>query len=214
LISQDDRRDSVSTSASGQVQERTGEIVVRPSTEDDVPAMLAIYTYHVGRGVGDLGFEPQPEPLHDDDIKRRRKNMLRRRLPHLVAERDGEVVGYAYAVPFRKRPAYRYAVKHSIYVRQDQLHSGIGRMLLPALIEACTAAGFRQMFAYVDGENVPSQNLHEAFGFRRVGLLEGVGYKFGRWTDSLLMQRALGPGATEPPDTQGHSRTTGYSRTT
>lgn len=191
----------MSTSANGQVQERGHEIVVRPSTEHDVPAMLAIYTHHVGRGVGDLGIEPTaPEPLQDDDIKRRRKNMLRRRLPHLVAERAGEVVGYAYAVPFRKRPAYRYAVKHSIYVRQDQLHSGIGRMLLPALIEACTSAGFRQMFAYVDAENVPSQNLHEAFGFRRVGLLEGVGYKFGRWTDSLLMQRALGPGAAEPPD--------------
>lgn len=194
----------MSTLASGQVPERARDIVVRPSTEYDVPAMLSIYTYHVGRGVGDLGPEPPPaEPLHDDDIKRRRKNMLRRRLPHLVAERGGEVVGYAYAVPFRKRPAYRYAVKHSIYVRQDQLHSGIGRMLLPALIEACTAAGFRQMFAYVDGENVPSQNLHEAFGFRRVGLLQGVGYKFGRWTDSLLMQRALGPGAAEPPGTQG-----------
>lgn len=209
MIEDSDGRGDVSTVASGQVQERVRDIVVRPSTENDVPAMLAIYTYHVGRGVGDLGPEPPlPEPLHDDDIKRRRKNMLRRRLPHLVAERDGEVVGYAYAVPFRKRPAYRYAVKHSIYVRQDQLHSGIGRMLLPALIEACTVAGFRQMFAYVDAENVPSQNLHEAFGFRRVGLLQGVGYKFGRWTDSLLMQRALGPGAGEPPDTQGYSRTT------
>ncbi len=198
----------MSTLASGQVPDRAREIVVRPSTENDVPAMLAIYTHHVGRGVGDLGLEPTaPEPLQDDDIKRRRKNMLRRRLPHLVAERSGEVVGYAYAVPFRKRPAYRYAVKHSIYVRQDQLHSGIGRMLLPALIEACTGAGFRQMFAYVDAENVPSQNLHEAFGFRRVGLLEGVGYKFGRWTDSLLMQRALGPGAAEPPDARGTSHT-------
>jgi L-amino acid N-acyltransferase YncA len=194
----------VSNLASGRAQERGHEIVVRPSTEHDVPAMLAIYTHHVGRGVGDLGIEPTaPEPLQDDDIKRRRKNMLRRRLPHLVAERAGEVVGYAYAVPFRKRPAYRYAVKHSIYVRQDQLHSGIGRMLLPALIEACTSAGFRQMFAYVDAENVPSQNLHETFGFRRVGLLEGVGYKFSRWTDSLLMQRALGPGAAEPPGKQG-----------
>jgi phosphinothricin acetyltransferase len=204
LIEDGEGRSGVSSLASGQVPDRAHEIVVRPSTEADVPAMLAIYTYHVGRGVGDLAPDPPPpEPLQDEDIKRRRKNMLRRRLPHLVAERGGEVVGYAYAVPFRKRPAYRYAVKHSIYVRQDQLHSGIGRMLLPALIEACTVAGFRQMFAYVDGENVPSQNLHEAFGFRRVGLLQGVGYKFGHWTDSLLMQRALGPGATEPPAPQG-----------
>jgi len=171
------------------------DVAVRASTEDDVPAMVAIYAHHIRSGLGTY----DPEPLHDEDIKRRRKNMLKRRLPHLVAERNGVVVGYAYAVPFRKRPAYRYAVKHSIYVHPDHLHSGVGRLLLPALIEACTAAGFRQMIAYVDGENVPSQNLHEAFGFRRVGLLEGVGYKFGRWTDSLLMQRPLGPGAAEPP---------------
>ena len=183
---------------------KSGELTVRPSVENDVPAMLAIYAHHIKSGLGAF----DPEPMHDEDIKRRRKNMLRRRLPHLVAERDGVVVGYAYAVPFRKRPAYRYAVKHSIYVHPDHLHSGIGRVLLPALIDACSAAGFRQMFAYVDAENVPSQNLHEAFGFRRVGMLEGVGYKFGRWTDSLLMQRALGPGSTTPPADEGYSRTT------
>ena len=183
---------------------KSGELTVRPSVETDVPAMLAIYAHHIKSGLGAF----DPEPMHDEDIKRRRKNMLRRRLPHLVAERDGVVVGYAYAVPFRKRPAYRYAVKHSIYVHPDHLHSGIGRVLLPALVDACSAAGFRQMFAYVDAENVPSQNLHEAFGFRRVGMLEGVGYKFGRWTDSLLMQRALGPGSTTPPADEGYSRTT------
>ncbi len=180
-------------------------IVVRPSVEADVPAMLAIYTHHIRRGVGDV---VDPEPFHDDDIKRRRKNMLRRKLPHLVADRGGIVVGYAYAVPFRKRPAYRYAVKHSIYVHADYLHSGVGRLLLPALIEACAAAGFRQMFGYIDGSNVPSQRLHEAFGFERVGLLKDVGFKFGRWTDSLLVQRALGPGAAEPPADDGYSRTT------
>jgi L-amino acid N-acyltransferase YncA len=102
-------------------------------------------------------------------------------------------------VPFRKRPAYRYAVKHSIYVHKDHLHSGIGRRLLPALIEACAAAGFRQMIAYIDVANLPSIQLHEAHSFRRVGVLEAVGFKFGRWTDSLLMQRALGAGGTAPP---------------
>ena len=99
------------------------DITVRASTEEDVPAMLAIYSHHVRNGVN----VEDPEPLHDEDIKRRRKNMLRRKLPHLVAERNGMVVGYAYAVPFRKRPAYRYAVKHSIYVHPDHLHSGVGR---------------------------------------------------------------------------------------
>ena len=185
------------------------DLTVRASTETDVPAMLAIYAHHIGHGLDTI----DPEPLQDEDIRRRRKNMLKRRLPHLVAERGESIVGYAYAVPFRKRPAYRYAVKHSIYVHPDHLHSGVGRLLLPALIEACTAEGFRQMIAYVDAENLPSQNLHEAFGFRRVGLLEGVGYRFGRWTDSLLMQRVLGAGATHPPPLDP-SADGGYSRTT
>ncbi|HEX4570648.1 MAG TPA: GNAT family N-acetyltransferase, partial [Dongiaceae bacterium] len=109
-------------------------------------------------GLGEYEFEA----MHPEDIKRRRKNMLRRRLPHLVAERDETVVGYAYAVPFRKRPAYRYAVKHSIYVHKDHLHSGIGRRLLPALIDACAEAGYRQMIAYIDVANLPSIQLHEA----------------------------------------------------
>lgn len=181
-------------------------MAVRPSVESDVPAMLAIYEHHVRHGQSELDAEfMAPDPLRDDDIKRRRKNMLRRRLPHLVAERGGAVVGYAYAVPFRKRPAYRYAVKHSIYVHPGHLHSGIGRALLPALIESCTQEGFRQMFAYIDASNMASRNLHEAFGFRLVGVLEGVGLRFGQWTDTVLMQRPLGPGASEPP---AYSRTT------
>ena len=184
----------------------TADVIVRPSTESDVPAMLAIYAHHVRHGLG----MADPEPMQDEDIKQRRKNMLRRRLPHLVAEKAGTIVGYAYAVPFRKRPAYRYAVKHSIYVHPDHQRSGIGRRLLPALIETCTAAGYRQIIAYVDAENLPSQALHESFGFRRAGLLEGIGYRFGRWTDSLLMQRALGPGASCPPAPLDPA----YSRTT
>jgi len=179
------------------MKESVQEILVRTSTEVDVPAMIDIYAHHVQRGLGEYEFEP----MNPEDIKRRRKNMLRRRLPHLVAERDGAIVGYAYAVPFRKRPAYRYAVKHSIYVHKDHLHSGIGRRLLPALIDACAGAGYRQMIAYIDVSNLPSIQLHEAHQFRRVGILEGVGFKFGRWTDSLMMQRALGPGSSRPPET-------------
>lgn len=171
------------------------EIMVRPSVEDDVPAMLGIYIHHIQRGLGAFDIEP----LHPDDIKRRRKNMLKRRLPHLVAELDGAVIGYAYAVPFRKRPAYRYAVKNSIYVHPDHLHAGVGRKLLPALIEACAEGGFRQMLAYIDPDNAPSLSLHEAFAFVRVGLLKGVGFKYGRWTDSILMQRPLGQGDETPP---------------
>ncbi len=175
--------------------EQVREIIVRPSTEDDVPAMIAIYEHHIQRGLGEFDFEP----LDPKDIKSRRKNMLKHRLPHLAAEQDGVIVGYAYAVLFRKRPAYRYAVKNSIYVHPNHLHAGIGRKLMAALIGACTDAGYRQMIAYIDAANGPSISLHEAFGFKRAGLLNGVGFKYGRWTDSLLMQRALGPGQTALP---------------
>jgi L-amino acid N-acyltransferase YncA len=171
------------------------DVAVRPSTEEDVASMIAIYAHHVQHGLGDY----QAEPLRPDDIKRRRKAMLKRRLPHLVAEHAGDVIGYAYAVPFLKRPAYRYAVKHSIYVHQDHLHSGVGRRLLPALIEACAAAEYRQMISYIDAANTPSLRLHESFGFERAGLLRAVGFKFGRWTDTVLMQRPLGQGHRSPP---------------
>jgi L-amino acid N-acyltransferase YncA len=170
-------------------------IVVRASTELDVPSMIGIYAHHVQNGLGDF----QAEPLHPDDIKRRRKAMLKRRLPHIVADLHGRVIGYAYAVPFLKRPAYRYAVKHSIYVHKDHLHSGVGRLLLPALINACADAGYRQMVCYIDAANEPSLNLHDAFGFERAGLLRAVGFKFGHWADTVLMQRSLGPGNASPP---------------
>src|ERR1700761_6834958 len=171
---------------------------VRPSRDDDVPAMLAIYRYHIAHGVGDLG-DYEPDHLDVEDLKRRRKNMRGRRLPHVVAERGGEVVGYAYAVPFRKRPAYRYAVKHSIYVRHDALHEGVGRLLLNALIDACAIADYRQMIGYIDGANVASLRLHESCGFREVGRLPSISYKFGRWCDSGIVQRSLGLGASAPP---------------
>jgi L-amino acid N-acyltransferase YncA len=174
------------------------DILGRASTDADVPAMLAIYAYHVSRGLGDLG-DYEAEPLEDEDMKRRRKNMRKHRLPHLVAEIDGAVAGYAYAVPFRKRPAYRYTLKHSIYIHHAFVNCGIGRTLLPALMDACAAGGYRQLIGYIDAANEASLRLHESFGFVRVGLLPAVGFKFGHWADSVMMQRALGPGATTPP---------------
>jgi phosphinothricin acetyltransferase len=174
-------------------------IVVRPSRDDDVDAMLAIYLHHIRKGL-----EPEEAPLYEapqkEDIKRRRKNMGKHRLPHLVAELDRTVIGYAYAVPFRKRPAYRYAVKHSIYVDPSHLHRGVGRLLLPALIDACAAAGYRQMIGYIDASNTASLKLHEACDFSQAGYLSAIGFKYGRWTDSIIMQRSLGPGATTLPD--------------
>jgi L-amino acid N-acyltransferase YncA len=179
-------------------REAVRSVLVRNSRDGDVPAMLAIYLHHIRRGVDPGVEENEFETPDADDLKRRRKSMNRRKMPHLVAEEAGTVVGYAYAVPFRKRPAYRYTIKHSIYVRSDRLHAGIGRRLMAALIDACAAAGFRQMIGYIDAANVASLKLHEGFGFRQVGYLPSVGYKFGHWTDTVMVQRSLGPGATEP----------------
>jgi phosphinothricin acetyltransferase len=174
-------------------------VFVRPSREADVPAMLAIYLHHIRYGV-DPNYTGEIDAPDADDLKRRRKNMQKGRLPHLVADDNGEVLGYAYAVPFRKRPAYRYTVKHSIYVRADRLGRGLGRMLLAALIESCAAGGYRQMIGYIDGANEASMRLHRTFGFREVGRLPSVGYKFGHWTDSVMVQRSLGLGASAPPE--------------
>ena len=190
---------SMQAAEPGRGDETGNSVFVRPSRETDVPAMLAIYLHHISHGV-DARTAGGVEAPDADDLKRRRKNMLRGRLPHLVAEQAGVVIGYAYAVPFRKRPAYRYVVKHSIYVHHQHVSRGVGRLLLPALIDACAAAGYRQMIGYIDAGNPPSLKLHESFGFQQVGYLPQIGYKFGHWTDSVMMQRSLGLGATVPPE--------------
>ncbi len=120
--------------------------------------------------------------------------------PYLVAERDGRVVGYAYAGAYRPRAAYRDTVENSVYLHPDAIGLGIGSLLLAALVTACEARGFRQMVAVVgDSANLPSIRLHERHGFRRVGTLEAVGHKHGRWLDTVLLQRRLGAGDTAPP---------------
>ena len=159
--------------------------------------MVSIYRRHIRRGVEDsVDDTGTPEP---DDLRDRRKNLRNHRLPHLVATANGEVVGYAYVVLFRKRPAYRFAVKHSIYIHHDFQGRGVGRILLAELIDACAASGFRQMIGYIDADNAGSLALHEKFGFIRVGLLSGVAYRFGRWCDTVMVQRSLAAGATQPP---------------
>ena len=173
-------------------------ITVRNSRDADVPAMLAIYLHHIRRGV-----DPRTRRRRDRAAGRRgpeapAQEHAERKMPHIVAEQSGVVLGYAYAVPFRKRPAYRYAVKHSIYVHNDHLHRGVGQQLMGALIDSCAAAGFRQMIGYIDAANQASLALHERFGFRQVGYLPTIGYKFGHWTDTVMVQRSLGPGGTEP----------------
>ncbi len=177
--------------------ERDEQVLVRPSRDTDVDAMLAIYRYHIRHGVAkDADGNGEPDP---DDLRDRRKNLRQSRLPHLVATYRGEVVGYAYAVLFRKRPAYRYTAKHSIYVHHAHVGRGVGRLLLRELVDACAASGFRQMIGYIDADNSASLALHEKFGFARVGLLCGVAYRHGRWSDTVMVQRSLGAGATAPP---------------
>jgi L-amino acid N-acyltransferase YncA len=172
-------------------------VIVRPSRDGDVEAMLAIYRRHIRRGIEEsVDDSGTPEP---EDWRDRRKNLRSNRMPHLVATCGGEVVGYAYVVLFRKRPAYRYAVKHSIYVHHEHLGRGVGRLLMQELIDTCAASGFRQMIGYIDADNTASLAIHEKFGFQKVGLLPGVAYRYGRWADSVMVQRSLAAGATEPP---------------
>jgi phosphinothricin acetyltransferase len=172
-------------------------VVVRPSRDTDVEAMMAIYRRHIRHGVEDgVSDSETPQP---DDLRDRRKNLRNRRFPHLVATLGGEVVGYAYVVLFRKRPAYRYTVKHSIYIHHAHVGRGIGQLLLQELIDICAAAGFRQIIGYIDADNAASLRLHEKFGFARVGLLPGVAYRYGRWADTVMVQRSLATGSTTLP---------------
>jgi L-amino acid N-acyltransferase YncA len=172
-------------------------IVVRPSRDTDVEAMLAIYRRHIRHGIDEgVSDAETPQP---DDLRDRRKNLRSRRFPHLVATRGGKVVGYAYVVLFRKRPAYRYTVKHSIYIHDAHVGHGIGQRLMRELIDVCAAAGFRQIIGYIDADNVASLGIHEKFGFARVGLLPGVAYRHGRWADTIMVQRSLATGSATPP---------------
>ena len=171
-------------------------LVVRPSEPRDLDEIHEIYKHHVLNGFA--SFEEQPPDTAE--LARRRADVLGRGLPYLVAEKDGAVAGYSYASAYRTRSAYRYTVEDSVYVAPDRIGQGIGRALLTELIPICERAGFRQMVAVIgDSQHAASIGLHAAFGFARVGLLPSVGFKFGRWVDSVLMQRALGPGDASLP---------------
>ncbi|WP_159995670.1 GNAT family N-acetyltransferase [Roseomonas sp. 18066] len=169
---------------------------IRPADPADLPAITAIYGHHVA--TGRASFEIAPPPLAD--MQRRHAALVAAGMPYLVAEVDGVVLGYAYAGAYRPRIAYRDTVENSIYVAADAAGKGLGRLLLAALIEACTALGLRQMIAVVgDSANIASVKLHEAAGFRQVGVLRAVGRKHGEWLDSVLLQLPLGEGDTTPP---------------
>lgn len=171
-------------------------VTVRPAVLADIPAITRIYTHAVDYGTASFELTAPDE----GEMTRRFNELTTGGFPYLVAVIDGAVVGYAYAGPYRARPAYRFTVENSVYVAHDSHRRGVGKALLEALIEASTEKGFRLMVAVIgDSNQAASIGLHEAAGFKHAGVFENIGYKFDRWLDSVLMQRALGPGASKPP---------------
>jgi L-amino acid N-acyltransferase YncA len=169
---------------------------IRPARPTDIPAITRIYAHAVEYGTASFELEPPDEA----EMARRMSELTSQSFPYLVAELDGALAGYAYAGPYRTRPAYRFTVENSVYVAPDMHRRGVGKALLEELIEASTEQGFRLMIAVIgDSKQRASIGVHEATGFKHVGVYENIGYKFGRWLDTVLMQRALGPGASTPP---------------
>ena len=175
-------------------------MIVRAATEADAAALAAIYGDAVLHGFGT--FEEDPPSAADMDGRRRA--VQDRGLPYLVAEIDGQVLGFAYAGPFRPRAAYRYTLEDSVYVSPDAKGKGVGRAVLAAVIEACEALGIRQLMAVIgDTGNSGSIGLHRALGFEQTGVGKSVGFKHGRWVDIVHMQKALNGGDGRLPDGGG-----------
>jgi len=161
-----------------------------------MPQIQAIYAHHVLHGLA--SFEELPPSVAE--LRSRRESVAALGLPYLVAEVDGRIAGYSYAILYRSRSAYRHSLENSVYVREDCAGHGIGSALLQALIDRCAAGPWRQMIAVIgDSANAASIALHAKHGFRHVGTLTAVGFKFGRWVDSVLMQRELGEGGKSLP---------------
>ena len=173
------------------------DVRIRPATAADIPHIARIYAPAVTQGSSSFELEAPDET----EMARRMHAVLAGGYPYLAAEAGGRFAGYAYASVYRTRPAYAFSVEDSIYIDPGMQRRGVGRTLLDALIGECAQRGFQQMLAVIgDSPNqAPSIGLHEACGSRIVGRLPGIGYKFGRWVDTLLMQRALGKGETSAP---------------
>lgn len=171
-------------------------VKVRNATPADLPAVESIYAHAVTTGLASF----EEVPPHIDELRRRYDDVVGRGLPYLAAEVSGRVVGYGYCAPYRTRPAYRYTLEDSVYVDKDFHGRGVGRALLTNLIERCEALGYRQIVAVIgDSGNAASIGLHTILGFVHAGTIRSCGYKHGRWVDSVIMQRALGPGDSTPP---------------
>jgi L-amino acid N-acyltransferase YncA len=173
------------------------DVIIRPVEDRDMDTITTIYDHHVRHGTASWELEPPDRA----ELVRRRDGVLALGMPYIVAESVGQVVGYAYAGPYRPRPAYRFTVENSIYIDAGRTGQGLARPLLERLIDDCTAAGMRQMIAIIgDSDNYASIRFHEKMGFRKVGQIDRIGWKFGRWLDSVVMQRALGEGGDTPPE--------------
>ena len=174
----------------------SNDVTIRPAAPADVPAMTRIYADAVLFGTATFEIEP-PDKM---EMTRRRQALVTKGYPYLVAERTGAVAGYAYAGPYRDRPAYDWSVEDSVYVAPEFHRKGIGRLLLTRLIMESEARGFRQMLGVIgDSANTASVAVHAAVGFRLIGTFQSVGFKHGRWLDTVLMQRRLGNGDQAPP---------------
>jgi len=171
-------------------------MLLRPASADDLGAIQAIYAHHVLHGLA--SFEIEPPSV--DEMRGRFAAISGAGFPYLVAADERQIHGYAYASAYRARPAYRYTVEDSVYVAAAAVGRGIGRLLLTRLIDECTDRGYRQMLAVIgDSANAASIELHRACGFAPAGMLRAVGFKFGRWVDSVLMQRELGDANRSAP---------------
>ncbi len=175
----------------------TQSVEIRFATEADLPAITAIYGEAVANGTGSFELEGPTEA----EMAGRYASLQAGNFPFFVAERDGAVIGFAYAGPYRERPAYRFTVQDAIYLAPDARGQGIGRRLLTALIDEAGRRGFRQMVGIVgDSENRASIGLHRSLGFAMVGTLANVGWKHGRWLDTVFTQLVLGQGEKAPPE--------------
>jgi L-amino acid N-acyltransferase YncA len=170
---------------------------IRPSQERDLPAITAIYAHHVLHGTGTFETTPPTEA----DMTARRADVLAKGLPYLVIEDGGQLLGFAYCQWFKPRPAYRFSAEDSIYLHPDAAGKGLGKGLLSALAAQAEAAGIRKLIAVIgDSANVASIGVHRALGFEHVGAFKSCGWKFGRWLDIVLMEKALGAGDSTSPE--------------
>ena len=170
---------------------------IRPAAAADLSAITDIYDHAVRHGTATF------ELISPDlaEMTRRFEALMNGGFPYLVVELDGRVVGYAYAAAYRPRPAYRFTVENSVYLQPAIHRRGIGRQLLQRLITECEARGYRQMIAVIgDSANAGSIGVHAGTGFQTIGTHPNVGFKFGRWLDTVMMQRALGDGGGTPPE--------------